>query len=141
MIRQILERDFVECYLDDSIPVLRHRWTRKPTTLEFQGGLTDILEEYKKLKEKFPDLKWLADTELLDELAEEAEEWLTDEWDRMLFGEAGVTVHAVILGDDLFADYPMEKFKISSDQKFAEQGVKLGVFPDEESAYEWLKGN
>ena len=56
----------------------------------------------------------------------------------MLFEDAGVKVHAVILGSDIFADYPMELFKKSSVHKFNEKGVKLGVFPNERRAYEWL---
>ena len=56
-----------------------------------------------------------------------------------LFKEAKVKIHAVILGDDLYAEYPMEKFKMNAEKKFREQEVWLGVFTDEEEAYDWIR--
>ena len=135
----IFQNNYVTCKIDKEKSVLVHRWIKKPSSAEFREGLQLVLVEYKKNESKFKGLKWLADTELLGELSEDDEKWLTSEWDRMIFGEAGVKVHAVILGPDLFADYPMDLFKKSSANKFNERGVKLGVFPDEERAYEWLE--
>lgn len=141
MSTKVFETDWVICEVDDSIPLLRHRWIRKPSSKEFRSGLKAVLTEYNQLSSKYKDLKWLADTEMLGELSTEDEKWLTNEWDDMLFREAGVKVHAVILGHDIFADYPMEDFKMSSARKFTELGVKLEVFTDEESAYEWLRSH
>ena len=138
---KVLENDCFICEIDDSVPVLRHRWLRRPSSEEFREGLTSILAEYKELSLIHKDLKWLADTELLGELSVEDEKWLVHDWDRMLFTEGGLKVHAVILGHDIFADYPMEDFKQSSARKFHELGVKLEVFTDKEQAYEWLKSN
>ena len=137
----VLETDCVKCELDESVPVLRHRWLRKPSGEEFREGLQTILKEYVSLSKVTPGLKWLADTELLGELAPEDEKWLVDVWDDLLFKDAGVKVHAVVLGDDIFADYPMEDFKMSSARKFNEMGVKLEVFTSVEDAYTWLKEN
>ena len=139
MVTRILTNDCVVCELDDNIPVLRHRWIKKPTGEEFMEGLQTMQREYNKLKPEYPDLKWLADTELLGELSDEVEEWLTETWDHLLFEESGVKAHAVILGEDLYADYPMEKFKMSSAEKFDKMGVKLALFADINSAYEWLR--
>jgi len=141
MTEKVYENECVVCELDDLVPVLRHRWIRRPSSEEFRSGLISILEEYKKYKHDYDGLKWLADTELLGQLTKEDEEWLTSEWDHLLFNEAGVKVHAVILGPDLFADYPMEIFKRSSNKKFDEKGVKLEVFANEEKAYGWLNEN
>ena len=135
----VFANQYLTCVLDDSVPVLKHRWLCAPPGGEFQKGLLAILEEYKKLKTIYPNLMWLADTELLGELSEEDEGWLTREWDHLLFDEAGVKVHAVILGPDFFADYPMEKFKSSSEKKFQQLGAQLEVFLDEKGAYQWLR--
>lgn len=135
----VFKEDHLICYLDHSLPVLYHKWLRKPTSEEFRNGLKRIQKEYIKLSEKYNDLFWLANTELLSELTEEDEEWLVEEWDSLLFDQAEVKVHAVVLGDDLYADYPMEKFKMHSKKEFQKKNVRLGVFPDEESAYEWMK--
>ena len=137
----LFESDCVRCEMDEEIPVLRHRWLRKPSSEEFRDGLKNVLKEYKELSKSSPGLKWLADTQLLGELSPEDEKWLVDEWDDMLFREAGVKVHAVVLGDDIFADYPMEDFKMSSARKFTEMGVKLEVFTSVDDAYAWLKAN
>ena len=133
--------EYVVCELDREIPVLKHRWLKKPPSEEFRNGLLSMQKIYLEYKSEFENLKWLADTELLGELEEEDEYWLTTEWDQKLFQEAGVKVHAVILGDSLFSDYPMEVFKKSSAQKFDEMGVKLDVFANAVNAYEWLKKN
>jgi len=141
MIRKVLEREYLICELDDAVPVFKHCWLRNPTSEEFRDGLASIHREYIKRKDDFKDLKWLADTRMIDELNEDVKEWLNSEWDRMLFLEAGVKTHAVIRGPDLYADYPMEIFKFISTKKYKDLGIKLEVFENEEKAYEWLKGN
>lgn len=139
MTKAILENEYFICELDDSIPVLKHRWLQPPQDDVFKNGLIRILKEYNTIKEDFDHLKWLADTQLLGELSEEVEEWLITEWNHMIFNDAKVKAHAVILGSDIFADFPMEKFKMSSEKKFNDKGVKLGVFANEEQAYDWLE--
>jgi hypothetical protein len=141
MIEVLLQNKNVICELDNDIPVLRHRWLKEPTSSEFREGLLAMQKIYLEHKLKFENLKWLADTEHLGELNEDDENWLTSEWDRKIFMEAGVKVHAVILGDSIFADYPMEVFKKSSARKYEEMGVKLDVFANETNAYKWLKEN
>lgn len=138
---RIFENEFVTCDLDESIPVLIHHWLMEPPVGEFKKNVLQVLEHYNRLKIDYPNLKWLADTQHLGELSEEDEEWLVTEWDRLLFNEAGLKVHAVILGEDFYADYPMEKFKQSSAKKFNELGAKLEVFLNEENAMKWLKEN
>jgi hypothetical protein len=56
----------------------------------------------------------------------------------LLFKKSGVKIHAVILGNNIFADYPMEKFKKQAEEKFEESDVRLGVFSNEQSAYRWV---
>ena len=141
MSTKIIEHDFLLCELDDEVPVLKHRWLRNPSDKEFIDGLTSIQREYMKIKDDYEDLKWLADTTLIEELNTEVKQWLTEKWDKMLFIDAGVKTHAVIRGPDLYADYPMEIFKLVSSKKYKELGIKLEVFENEEKAYEWLKGN
>ena len=141
MITTILKREYLLCELDDQIPVLKHHWLRHPTSEEFKDGLTSMYQEYIRVKDDFEELKWLADTRLIGELDREVKEWLNEDWDSMLFIEAGVKTHAVIKGPDLYADYPMEIFKLVSSKKYQDMGIKLEVFENEEKAYEWLKNN
>lgn len=138
MTRFIFEDDFVICELDDSLPVLKHRWKKEPTGKHFRETLLRILELYKEFHRTTEDLAWLADTQLLGELDHETEKWLADTWDDLLFNKAGVKIHAVILGDDLFAEYAMEKFKMDAEKK-RDRDVQLGVFIDEEEAYDWIR--
>ena len=82
---------------------------------------------------------WLADTAELGVRSEEDEGWLDKTWDRLIFHEAGVKVHAVVLGKDIYADYSMEKFKSMASAKYKKDGVQLGVFLNLKNAYEWMK--
>jgi len=135
----IFENEFVICELDDSLPVLKHRWKRQTPGEEFRKNLIEIQRHYLKLKISYENLAWLADTQLLGEVDEETEEWFARVWDDLLFNQAQVKIHAVILGDDLFAEYPMEKFKMDAEQKFKQLNVQLGVFSNELKAYDWIR--
>lgn len=137
----LLDNDLVRCELDKTIPVLKHQWLKKPSSEAFRSQLMDIQKIYLEQKKEHANLKWLADTALLGELTSEDERWMEETWERLLFVEAELKVHAVILGDDIFADYSMEHFKLEADKTFKEKGVKLGIFLDEEKAYAWLKDN
>lgn len=140
MIRAIFENDLLICELDDSVPVLRHRWTKEPTDEQFENGLIELARQYPDLKKSYKNLAWLADTKLLGELSPEVERWLENTWEEVLFRESGVTIHAVILGENIFADFPMEKFKMDAEEKFNSLNVHLGVFSNQKTAYDWMKG-
>lgn len=135
----IFENEYVVCELDDSLPVLKHRWKSPLLGSKFRENLIQVLQEYVTLTKSYSNLAWLADTTVLGELDEETEKWLADEWQDLLFREAGVKIHAVILGEDIFADYPMEKFKMDAAVKFNQFNVQLEVFSDEEDAYVWIR--
>ena len=139
MIIRIFENDFLTCELDDSLPVLRHRWKHATDGEDFRSNLLKVLAEYKKLKSSYSLLAWLADTTLLGELDEETEHWLTEVWEDLLFAHREVKIHAVILGNSIYADYPMENFKQDAEQKFEEFDVHLGVFSNQQEAYEWIR--
>ena len=139
MIIRIFENDFLTCELDDSLPVLRHRWKRATDGEDFRSNLLKVLEEYKKLKNSYSLLAWLADTTLLGELDEETEQWLVETWEDLLFAQREVKIHAVILGNSIYADYPMENFKQDAEQKFEQFDVHLGVFSSQQEAYEWIR--
>lgn len=139
MIIRIFENEFVNCELDDSLPVLRHRWLRATDGEDFRSNLLKILEEYKKLKHSYSMLAWLADTTLLGELDEETEHWLVDVWEDLLFAQREVKIHAVILGNSIYADYPMENFMQDAEQKFHDFDVHLGVFSTQQEAYDWIR--
>src|SRR5688572_19647157 len=100
MMINIFENESVICELDDTLPVLRHRWKRETTGHEFTSNLLHILEEYSNLRNAYAKLAWLADTTLLGELDEETESWLVDEWEELIFAKAQVKIHAVILGNN-----------------------------------------
>lgn len=139
MIIRIFENEFVTCEVDDSLPVLRHRWRRETKGEEFKSNLLKILEEYKVLKNSYARLAWLADTMLLGELDEETDQWLVEVWEDLLFVKGGVKIHAVILGSSIFADYPMENFKLDAEEKFEVFNVHLGVFSNQQEAYHWIR--
>ena len=139
MIIGILDNEFLTCELDDSMPVLRHRWKRATDGEAFRSNLLKVLEEFKKLKSSYSLLAWLADTTLLGELDEETEHWLVGVWEDLLFAQREVKIHAVILGNSIFADYPMENFKQDGEQKFEDFDVHLGVFSNQQEAYDWIK--
>jgi len=141
MIIGIFDNEFVKCELDDSLPVLRHKWKFELPGEEFKTNLRRVLEEYEALKKTYARLAWLADTTHLGELDEGVDEWLVNVWEDLLFKKAGVKIHAVILGASIFADYPMEKFKLDAEDKFREYNVHLGVFSSEKEAYDWIKLN
>jgi hypothetical protein len=139
MIISIFENEWVICELDDSLPVLRHSWKRETTGEDFKANLVKILDEYEALKHSYAMLAWLADTTLLGELDEDTEQWLVDIWEELIFKQAQVKIHAVILGNNIFADYPMEQFKTDAEQKFEVFNVHLGVFSNLEEAYRWIR--
>ncbi len=141
MIIGIFENEFVRCELDDDVPVLRHRWLKAPPGEEFKFNLLRILDEYIQLKKTYTNLAWLANTELLGELELDIEQWLVDEWEGLVFDKAGVQVHAVILGASIFADYPMERFKMDAEEKYRSRNLSLGVFSNESEAYAWIKAH
>jgi hypothetical protein len=139
MLINIFENEYVACKLDDSLPLLRHRWLKEPPGEEFKYNLRRIQEEYIQLKKSYANLAWMADTELLGELDEDVETWLVNAWEDLLFNKAGVRIHAVILGASIFADYPMEKFKQDAEEKFKQKDIHMGVFSNEREAYDWIK--
>jgi hypothetical protein len=139
MIINIFENEALTCELDDSLPVLRHRWKHASDGEEFTSNLLKVLGEFKKLKESYSMLAWLADTTLLGELDEGTEHWLVDVWEDLLFAQREVKIHAVILGNSIFADYPMENFKQDAEQKFKDFDVHLGIFSNQHEAYQWIK--
>ena len=139
MVIPIFDNEFLFCELDDSLPVLRHYWKKATPGEQFKLNLLKVLEEYKVLRQSYKGLAWLADTTQLGELDEKMETWLVDEWEDLLFRKAGVKIHAVILGESIYADYPMENFKQDAEQKFQDYNVHLGVFSNQEEAYTWIK--
>ena len=135
----LFENEYVICELDPSVPVLKHRWKKAPAGKVFRENLVKIQELYVKQSNLHANLAWLADTQLLGEVDEETERWFSEVWDDLLFNQAGVKIHAVILGEDLFEEYPMEKFKMDAEEKFKVLGVQLEVFSDQEEAYDWIR--
>ena len=139
MTHLVFENEYVICELDDSLPVLKHRWKKETPGILFRENLMGIQTHYIELNKRYKHLSWLADTQQLGEVDQETEAWFSEVWDDLLFNKAKVKFHAVILGEDLFAEYPMEKFKLYAEQKHKAHNVQLGVFSDEEEAYEWLR--
>lgn len=135
----LFENEYVVCTLDESVPVLKHRWKIAPPPKVFREHLIKIQQLYRQHSRNYTNLAWLADTQLLGEVDEETEQWFSEVWDDLLFNQAGVKIHAVILGEDLFAEYPMEKFKMDAEEKFKLLGVQLEVFSDEDEAYDWIR--
>jgi hypothetical protein len=139
MTQVLFENDYVICELDDSLPVLKHRWKQETPGEQFKENLIAIHELYLQYSKTHDHLAWLADTQLLGEIDEETENWFSEVWEDLLFRIGNVKFHAVILGEDFFADYPMEKFKMNAEERFKELDIQLGVFSDEDEAYDWIR--
>jgi hypothetical protein len=139
MLHLVFENDFVICELDDSLPVLKHRWKQETPGVQFRENLVKIHERYVEYSKEYPHLAWLADTRMLGEVDEETEAWFSDVWEDLLFRIAQVKFHAVILSEDLFAEYPMERFKLEAEDRYKELEVQLGIFSEEEEAYDWIR--
>lgn len=139
MVLFVFENEYVTCELDDALPVLMHRWKKEPPGQIFRSTLVKIQQHYLEFRKSYANLAWLADTQLLGEVDTETEQWFEEVWDDLLFNQAKVKIHAVILGDDLFDEYPMEKFKIDAEEKFKNHDIQLGVFSDKQEAYDWIR--
>ena len=139
MTQIVFENEHVICELDDALPVLKHRWKKEIPGPIFRENLIIIHQHYLKLSKIYDYLAWMADTKLLGEVDEETEQWFKDTWEDLLFNKAQVKIHAVILSEDFYAEYPMEKFKLDAEDKFKNQGVQLGVFTEEDEAYDWIR--
>lgn len=139
MTQLVFDTEYVVCELDDALPVLKHSWKKETPDKIFRETLVTIQHHYLALSKAYANLAWLADTQQLGEVDQETEKWFKEIWDDLLFNQANVKIHAVILGEDLFAEYPMEKFKMDAEKKFQHHKVQLGVFSDEEEAYDWIR--
>src|SRR5688572_19146564 len=120
--KSLFKETCVECFLDSEARVLYHIWNSKPTSPQFRDGLTKVFHEYQKHKTQFDTpLHWLADTRSMGVLNLDDQGWLQKVWNDMLFNKAGVKSHAVIIGNDVFAKYAMEKFKTSMQELYADK--------------------
>ncbi len=135
----IFKEEYLECFHDEENNVLMHIWLRKPSSEEFREGLINVHRTYIKYNNPESPLHWLGDTRDMGVLGLEDQQWLDAVWNKMLFVEAGVKAHAVIVGNDVFAKYAMEKFNKAMQEEFAAQKVFLDTFVDKESAYDWFK--
>lgn len=139
MVKVLEKNEWVDVYIDEEIPVMVHKWKKAPDSDTFRSTLKNLQKLYIRNKDTYSNLMWLADTKHLGERTQEDEEWLSDTWEKLLFEDAGVSVHGVILSDDIYADYSMEKFKQKANETYAKKGVNLGVFMDSDTAYNWLR--
>lgn len=137
--KTLFEEEFLICQFDEENKILYHIWLDKAKGDVFRNALLKVLDFYKTLKSSYSTLHWLGDTTKLSVLPIADQRWLDETWNELLFVEAGVKTHAVIIGDDAFARYAMDKFKNSMNQKYADQNIILETFKDEAAAYNWFK--
>jgi len=136
----LFKESYLECYLDEDARVLFHVWLNKPTSEQLRGGLTRVYNEYLAHKKSFTiPLHWLADTQKIGVITIDDQGWLEKVWNEMLFVKAGVRAHAVIIGNDVFAKYAMEKFKNNMQAKYTDKNLHLETFKDKDDAYKWFK--
>jgi hypothetical protein len=136
MKKQVFEEPFIECYLDESVPVLAHYWKRHPNKDEFQSALLKMIDHFKAIRKNHPNLTWCGDTTNLGVLSLETQNWLNEKWSGIMT-EAGVKYHALVVPKDVFAKHAMKKFKASIDHNI--EAFEIAHFMDEASALEWLK--
>ena len=135
----LFEQKNIVCYFNEEEKVVHHRWLEKVKGEEFRSSLFRVCDEYMKLKKNMPVLHWLGDTRNLSVMPMEDQKWLDEVWNEHLFVKAGVKTHAVIISNDVFAKYAMQKFCQTMTQRYAAQNVKLNTFTNEEEAYEWFR--
>ncbi|MDN5201625.1 hypothetical protein QQ008_09640 [Fulvivirgaceae bacterium BMA10] len=136
--KELFNEEYLECHFDKSSSIVYHIWKRDPTSEQFRSGLLRVYNLYGELSKDHGYLHWLADTQHLTVVSLEDQKWLDETWNELLFVEGGVKSHAVIVGDDVFAKYAMNKFKIAMQEKYADQEIQLETFTDEQSAYDWF---
>ena len=134
----LFEDQFIRCQFDEEHGILYHVWLDKVKGDDFRNNLLKALDFYKTLKKDNPHLHWLGDTRNLSVMPIADQKWLDETWNELLFVDAGVKTHAVIIGDDAFTKYAMEKFKKTMNQKYASKKIILETFKDEEAAYAWF---
>lgn len=135
----LFEQDSIICYYNEEEKVIYHKWLDKAKGDEFRGALLCVHDEFVKLKKDLPVLHWLGDTRNLAVLPLDDQKWLDEVWNQLLFEKAGVKSHAVIVSNDVFVKYAMQKFCQTMNQKYAAQKVQLATFTSEEEAYDWFK--
>jgi hypothetical protein len=138
--KEIFKQPYLECYYDEDANVLFHIWVKKPNSEQLKGGLTKVFDEYVSLRKKVGgNIHWLADTQKIGVISIDDQAWLEKVWNEMLFVKANVKTHAVIIGNDVFAKYAMEKFKKAMLEKYKDKDLHLATFPGKEAAYDWFK--
>lgn len=137
--KTLFEEEFLLCKFDEENKILYHIWLDKVKGDLFRNSLLRVLNYYKNLKTEHPILHWLGDTRNLSVLPLDDQKWMDETWNELLFVDAGVKTHAVIIGNDAFAKYAMDKFKNTMNQKYESQNIALETFKDEAAAYSWFK--
>lgn len=135
----LFEKESIICYLNEEEKVIYHKWLDKSKGDEFRGGLLQVYDEFVKLEKSMPVLHWLGDVRNLGVLPMADQKWLDEVWNEMLFEKAGVKSHAVIVSNDVFVKYAMQKFSQTMTQKYAAQKIQLATFTSEEEAYDWFR--
>jgi hypothetical protein len=138
MKQTLFDLDYLICTLDPEAAVLAHAWKKKPTAEEFEAGLMKVHAAYIAQKPNFPKLHWLGDTKNVGVLSLRTQKWLDDVWNEALFVKAGVQTHAVLVGNDVFGKYAMQKFATHAEEKYKASNLKMGVLSTEAEAYAWF---
>ena len=135
----LFEQKNLVCYFNEEEKVVFHKWLEKSKGEEFRSALLKVCEEFVKLKKSMPVLHWLGDTRNLSVMPLDDQKWLDEVWNTHLFEKAGVKSHAVIINNDVFVKYAMQKFCQTMGQKYADKQVQLATFTSEEEAYQWFR--
>lgn len=135
----LFEQKSLICYLNEEEKVIFHRWLDKSKGEEFRSGLMRVYEEFVNLKKSMPVLHWLGDTRNLGVIPMEDQKWMDDVWNQLLFEKAGVKTHAVIINNDVFLKYAMQRFCQTMTQKYSAQKIQLATFTTEQEAYGWFR--
>jgi hypothetical protein len=138
MKQTLFDLDYLICTLDADAGILAHAWKKKPTPEEFEGGLMKVYATYMAQKPNFKKLHWLGDTKNVGVLSLRTQKWLDDVWNETLFVKGGLQTHAVLVGEDVFGKYAMQKFAIHAEEQYKDMNLKMGVFSTEAEAYAWF---
>jgi hypothetical protein len=138
--KEIFKQPYLECFYDEDANVMFHAWIRKPSSDELKTGLTRVCNEYMNLrKARGSNIHWLGDTRKFGVVSVDDQGWLEKVWNEMLFVKANVRTHAVVIGNDVFVKYAMEKWKNSMMEKHKDTNLHMATFPEKDEAYRWFK--
>ena len=130
----VYDKEFVNVYIDDEVPMIYEEWTGQTTPDEFKETLNQKLQAFTSHLEKYPALKWMTDIRGLRGIDDVVQTWATQEFHPKLF-PLGVRKIAFIVAESIYYQLSTEQTTGIMDTR---NEVKLCYFDNHEQAISWL---